>query len=122
ARTVLASGRTSRRQRRLDRALADARSAPLLYWPCARHGGQTDRRCECRCVARLNEGPLREPGPRAGRVESSRMLHDGREGGFLVPLDQAIRLPRARRRPDGAAAARATPTPVPARTSARTHL
>ncbi len=84
--------------------------------------GQSDRRRRGRHLARLSDRLVREPGPRAGRVQSARQIHDRRGRPLLVPLGQDGRLsyPDRRRRrtpPQGAG-----PPPLPSGASSRADL
>ena len=76
--------------------------------------GPPDRRRQRRDLAGLARGPVREPGPRAGRHEPARPLRDRCRRPLLVPHGAPGRLPGADRRALRRAAARAAAATHPA--------
>ena len=63
------------------------------------HRRQAGRRRRDRRLARLADRPVREPGPRPGRVEPARQVLHRRRRRLQVPQRQAVGLPGADGRP-----------------------
>ena len=70
---------------RLDPALAHPWQSDVLHGSCCRSAIYADRRRRGRCLAGLDVGPLREPGPRAGRDEPAWPFHHRCGRQFRVP-------------------------------------
>ena len=78
ARSVLAAGFAAHRERRLDRALADAGAGAVRQRLRQGPRRQAGRRRRGRRLAVLDRGALREPGPDPGRHEPARQVHHRR--------------------------------------------
>ena len=84
--------------------------------------GQPGRRGRDRRLARLAGRPLREPGPRSGRVEPARQVLHRRQRGVRLPQRPAVGLSDPDNRAGRRSAERARPPPVPARARPRDGL
>ena len=74
ARPVLASGFAADRERRLDRAVTDTRTAAVCDLPHSRSAGPADRRCRGRRLAVVARRSLRKSGSGPGRHEPARQV------------------------------------------------
>src|SRR3989442_583996 len=104
-RACLPGRRAALRERRIDRALADARSGAPFPRLGARPGWQGDRRRRSRRLAFLAGRAVREPGCDAGADEPARQVHHRRARRLQLPQRQARGLPGADRRADRRAVA-----------------